>query len=88
MASYITLSFKKSLFYDKKTLLKIFKSSAAAGLCSWVINIVKFYEIFCVVQPKRVALDKANQELKVAKDKLTNINAKLKVNNLLTIINK
>jgi len=26
------------------------KSLAAAGLCAWVINIMKFYEVFCEVQ--------------------------------------
>ena len=25
------------------------KSLAAAGLCAWVINIMKFYEVFCEV---------------------------------------
>jgi len=25
------------------------KSQAAAGLCAWVINIMKFYEVFCEV---------------------------------------
>jgi len=26
------------------------KSLAAAGLCAWVINIMKFYEVFCEVR--------------------------------------
>ena len=43
------------------------KSGAAAGLCSWVINILKFYEVFCDVAPKRMALLKANAELQAAK---------------------
>ena len=25
------------------------KSQAAAGLCAWVINIMKFFEVFCEV---------------------------------------
>lgn len=29
------------------------KSAAAAGLCAWVINIIRFYEVFCDVEPKR-----------------------------------
>ncbi|XP_074871093.1 dynein axonemal heavy chain 9 [Carettochelys insculpta] len=53
------------------------KSSAAAGLCSWVINIVKFYEVYCDVEPKRQALNKANAELAVAQEKLANIKAKI-----------
>ncbi|XP_077110730.1 dynein axonemal heavy chain 9 isoform X2 [Ranitomeya variabilis] len=53
------------------------KSLAAAGLCSWVINIVKFYEVFCEVEPKRQALDKANAELAAAEEKLSTIKAKI-----------
>ncbi|XP_036372722.1 dynein heavy chain 9, axonemal [Megalops cyprinoides] len=53
------------------------KSYAAAGLCSWVINIVKFYEVYCEVEPKRQALNKANAELAAAQDKLATIKAKI-----------
>ena len=49
------------------------------GLCSWVINIVKFYEVFCDVEPKRKALAAANAELAAAQEKLTKIKAKIKV---------
>ncbi|XP_064179132.1 dynein heavy chain 9, axonemal [Anguilla rostrata] len=53
------------------------KSFSAAGLCSWVINIVKFYEVYCEVEPKRQALSKANAELAAAQDKLATIKAKI-----------
>ncbi|XP_044152524.1 dynein axonemal heavy chain 9 [Bufo gargarizans] len=53
------------------------KSLAAAGLCSWVINIVKFYEVYCEVEPKRQALNKANAELAAAEEKLSSIKAKI-----------
>ncbi|XP_045472902.1 dynein beta chain, ciliary-like isoform X2 [Harmonia axyridis] len=53
------------------------KSGAAAGLCSWVINILKFYDVFVVVEPKRQALAKANQDLKDAQAKLQALNEKL-----------
>ncbi|XP_057215442.1 dynein heavy chain 9, axonemal [Triplophysa rosa] len=53
------------------------KSNAAAGLCSWVINIVKFYEVYCEVEPKRQALNKANAELAAAQEKLSVIKAKI-----------
>ncbi|KAM4623876.1 dynein axonemal heavy chain 9 isoform 1-T1 [Polymixia lowei] len=56
------------------------KSYSAAGLCSWVLNIVKFYEVYCEVEPKRQALTKANAELAAAQDKLTTI--KTKINHL------
>ncbi|XP_075759566.1 dynein axonemal heavy chain 9 isoform X2 [Pelodiscus sinensis] len=53
------------------------KSCAAAGLCSWVINIVRFYEVYCDVEPKRQALNKANAELAAAQEKLANIKVKI-----------
>uniref|UniRef100_A0A8C4ZK88 Uncharacterized protein n=1 Tax=Gadus morhua TaxID=8049 RepID=A0A8C4ZK88_GADMO len=57
------------------------KSLAAAGLCSWVINIVRFYEVFCEVEPKRQALSKANSELATAQEKLGAIKAKINILN-------
>ena len=53
------------------------KSAAAAGLCSWVINIVKFFEVYCDVEPKRRALEEANAELAAAQDKLAAVKAKV-----------
>lgn len=55
------------------------KSGAAAGLCAWVINIIKFYEVFCDVEPKRKALAAANAELAAATEKLKSIKAKVNV---------
>ncbi|XP_071672596.1 dynein axonemal heavy chain 9 isoform X7 [Patagioenas fasciata] len=53
------------------------KSLAAAGLCSWVVNMVRFHAVFCEVQPKRQALSRANTELAAAQDKLASIKAKI-----------
>ncbi|XP_023387296.1 dynein heavy chain 11, axonemal, partial [Pteropus vampyrus] len=53
------------------------KSFAAAGLCAWVINIIKFYEVYCDVEPKRQALAQANLELAAATEKLEGIRKKL-----------
>ncbi|XP_049624579.1 dynein axonemal heavy chain 17 [Suncus etruscus] len=53
------------------------KSTAAAGLCSWCINIVRFYEVYCDVAPKRQALEEANAELAEAQEKLTRIKNKI-----------
>ena len=53
------------------------KSAAAAGLCSWVINIIKFYEVYCDVEPKRRALEDANKQLSDAKAKLESIISKV-----------
>ena len=53
------------------------KSGAAAGLCSWVINVCKFYEVYCEVEPKRRALNDANRQLMEAKAKLEGLIAKV-----------
>ena len=53
------------------------KSGAAAGLCSWVINVCKFYEVYCEVEPKRRALNDANRQLQEAKLKLEGLIAKV-----------
>lgn len=54
---------------------KVFsKSCAAAGLCDWVINIIKFYDVYVVVEPKRRALIQANAELSAAQDRLRFLN--------------
>ncbi|XP_066096637.1 dynein axonemal heavy chain 11 isoform X2 [Saccopteryx bilineata] len=53
------------------------KSFAAAGLCAWIINIVKFYEVYCDVEPKRQALAQANLELAAATEKLEALRKKL-----------
>ena len=49
------------------------KSEAAAGLCSWVINVIKYYEVYCDVEPKRRALKEANEQLEEAQSKLEGI---------------
>lgn len=55
------------------------KSAAAAGLCAWVINIIKFYDVYCDVEPKRRALAAANAELTASQEKLANIKRKVAV---------
>ncbi|KAM6374901.1 LOW QUALITY PROTEIN: dynein axonemal heavy chain 11 [Alca torda] len=52
------------------------KPFAAAGLCAWVINIVKFNEVYCEVEPKRCELAK---QLAAATEKLEAIRKKLLV---------
>ena len=39
----------------------------------------RFYEVYCEVHPKRVALEKANAELKAARDKLDAVNKQVAV---------
>ncbi|TMS09367.1 Dynein heavy chain 11, axonemal [Larimichthys crocea] len=53
------------------------KSSAAAGLCAWVINIIRFHEVFCEVEMKRMCLAQANADLAEAAEKLEVIRKKL-----------
>ncbi|XP_066519814.1 dynein axonemal heavy chain 11 isoform X2 [Hoplias malabaricus] len=53
------------------------KSSAAAGLCAWVINIVRFHEVSCEVEMKRMSLSQANADLVEAAEKLEIIRKKL-----------
>ncbi|RXM27080.1 Dynein heavy chain 11, axonemal [Acipenser ruthenus] len=55
------------------------KSSAAAGLCAWVINIIRFHEVYCEVALKRRALSQANTDLAGAAEKLEVIWRKLAV---------
>lgn len=55
------------------------KSTAAAGLCSWCLNIVRFYNVYCEVEPKRLALEEANAELAEAQEKLSLIKKKIAV---------
>ncbi|KAG8222095.1 hypothetical protein J437_LFUL000858, partial [Ladona fulva] len=50
---------------------------AGVRLCAWVINIIKFYEVYCDVEPKRKALAQANAELAAAQEKLSIIKRKV-----------
>eukprot|EP00968_Pinguiococcus_pyrenoidosus_P000337 scaffold23_cov268-Pinguiococcus_pyrenoidosus.AAC.7 len=60
------------------------KNSAAAGLCSFVINIVQYYDIVVTVEPKRIALaeanatlEEANSRLKIVQENVAELEAKL-----------
>ncbi|CAM9306399.1 unnamed protein product [Choristocarpus tenellus] len=53
------------------------RNSAAAGLCSWVLNIVKYYDIVQTVEPKRRALKEANMQLETANAELAEVQAHL-----------
>ena len=68
-------SFLKNL-HNKSGILIIISLS---GLCSWVINIIGFFDVYCDVEPKRKALQAANDELASAQDKFAKIQAKIKV---------
>jgi dynein heavy chain len=53
------------------------KSSAAASLCAWVVNIVQFYYVYCDVEPKRKSLEAANAELAASQARLKDIQEKI-----------
>lgn len=53
------------------------KSSAAKGLCTWVLNIVKYYDVIQVVEPKRQALKEAETQLSDANIKLEKVQAQV-----------
>lgn len=63
--------------FDPQKILA--KSAAASGLCSWVINIHNFYNVYLVVQPKQKALSDAQVELREARDKMNFLNNKIQV---------
>ncbi|CAB1113053.1 unnamed protein product [Ectocarpus sp. CCAP 1310/34] len=49
------------------------KNSAAAGVCSFVLNIVMYYDIVVTVEPKRLALAEANEQLNEANSTLKQV---------------
>ena len=49
------------------------KNQAAAGLCSFVLNIIQYYDIVITVEPKRKALAEANAQLHDANAKLEKV---------------
>ena len=51
------------------------KSSAAAGLCDWIVNICIYHDIYLDVAPKRAKLQAAEAELAAANKKLAGVRA-------------
>jgi dynein heavy chain len=68
---------EKNLFSDPDFTVDVMrnKSGAAAGMCSWVINVVKYYRIYEVVEPKRILLAEANVKLENANTQLAAVRA-------------
>ncbi|CAD7704939.1 unnamed protein product [Ostreobium quekettii] len=61
--------FNKDIIYNK--------SRAAAGLCDWSINIVKYYDVVSEVEPKRQELAEANAKLEEANTTLAAVQEKV-----------
>ena len=53
------------------------KSAAAAGLCSWVANVVAYFRVVQVVAPKRAAAAAASARLDAATGRLTEVRARV-----------
>eukprot|EP00756_Hemistasia_phaeocysticola_P021738 Hpha_TRINITY_DN15791_c11_g1::TRINITY_DN15791_c11_g1_i1::g.41603::m.41603/K10408/DNAH; dynein heavy chain, axonemal len=53
------------------------KSAAAAGLCEWVRNVVRFYQMHCYVQPKRENVAESRIRLEEMNQRLVRIKAQL-----------
>lgn len=45
-------------------------SKAGEALCTWAVNIISFYDVFCDAVPQRIALAAAEAQLTAAQDKL------------------
>ena len=57
------------------------KSRAAAGLCEFAINIIKYFDVITMIEPKRqevaeanAQLDEANTKLAAVQEKVANLN--------------
>jgi len=54
------------------------KSTSASGMCSWVINICRFYRVFQVMLPKKRQLEEATLKLNAANDALAGVRERSK----------
>lgn len=72
--------------FDPQKILA--KSTAASGLCAWVINIYRFYNVYLIVGPKQKALRDAQAELKAAQEKMNYFNKKIMVTSQLVNISQ
>lgn len=54
------------------------KSSCAAGLCDWILNITAYYDVTVSVEPKKAAVRAAQQKLADANAKKEEMDALVK----------
>lgn len=69
--AYVKKEYLSSPDFDPNIVIG--KSKAAAGLCSWVINIIKFHDVILEVGPLRKQLEEAKEQLEVATIKLNEV---------------
>ena len=62
--------------FNRETMQK--KSGAAAGLTDFAINIVKYFDVVSMVEPKRQELREANEKLESANTRLAEVNEQVR----------
>jgi len=60
-------------YFSREVIIN--KSAAAAGVCEFIRNIVQYYDVVKTVEPKRIALREATEQLDAANAKLDEMNA-------------
>ena len=53
------------------------RNSVSAGLCAWVISIVRYYDVVVVVEPKKRSLRIANDILEKSESALNSLRKRL-----------
>ena len=53
------------------------KSRAAAGMCEYALNIIKYFDVVTMIEPKRLELAEANATLAEANEKLATVQARV-----------
>jgi dynein heavy chain len=53
------------------------KSRAAAGMCEYALNIIKYFDVVTMIEPKRLELAEANATLEEANSTLTTVKARV-----------
>lgn len=61
--------------YNRDTIYN--KSRAAAGLCEYSLNIIKYFDVVQMIEPKRQELAEANRTLGEANEKLALVQARV-----------
>ena len=62
--------------FNPEAILK--KSSAAAGICDWVLNITAYYDVVISVEPKKKQVRESQQQLEDANEKKSEVDALVK----------
>lgn len=70
-----TRSYLELPHFNRETIQN--KSKAAAGLCDWAVNIVKYFDVVIDVAPKKAELAEANAKLADANETLEVVMSKV-----------